>query len=82
MNFADTDHKKELSLYCLHINYSYVTVTIFFLWIHCLKISVTFFRNLKKTEGRKRKLEDLVNSVGQKVSELKDKYVGFVYFKI
>ncbi|XP_040514464.1 cytoplasmic dynein 2 heavy chain 1 isoform X1 [Gallus gallus] len=30
--------------------------------------------NLKKTEGRKRKLEDLVNSVGQKVSELKDKF--------
>lgn len=23
-----------------------------------------------------------MNSVGQKVSELKDKYVGFVYFKI
>uniref|UniRef100_G1NQJ1 Cytoplasmic dynein 2 heavy chain 1 n=1 Tax=Meleagris gallopavo TaxID=9103 RepID=G1NQJ1_MELGA len=30
--------------------------------------------NLKKTEGRKRKLEDLLNSVGQKVSELKDKF--------
>ncbi|OWK62944.1 Cytoplasmic dynein 2 heavy chain 1 [Lonchura striata] len=30
--------------------------------------------NLKKTEDRKRKLEDLLNSVGQKVSELKDKF--------
>ncbi|XP_040400085.1 cytoplasmic dynein 2 heavy chain 1 isoform X2 [Cygnus olor] len=30
--------------------------------------------NLKKTEGRKQKLEDLLNSVGQKVSELKDKF--------
>ncbi|NXI65822.1 DYHC2 protein, partial [Anseranas semipalmata] len=30
--------------------------------------------NLKKTEGRKLKLEDLLNSVGQKVSELKDKF--------
>uniref|UniRef100_A0A803YLT1 Cytoplasmic dynein 2 heavy chain 1 n=2 Tax=Meleagris gallopavo TaxID=9103 RepID=A0A803YLT1_MELGA len=37
---------------------------------HCYKISI----NLKKTEGRKRKLEDLLNSVGQKVSELKDKF--------
>jgi dynein heavy chain 2 len=32
-----------------------------------------YFRNLKKTEDRKRKLEDLLNSVGQKVSELKEK---------
>lgn len=31
------------------------------------------FRNLKKTEDRKRKLEDLLNSVGKKVSELKEK---------
>ncbi|XP_072706738.1 cytoplasmic dynein 2 heavy chain 1 isoform X3 [Ciconia boyciana] len=30
--------------------------------------------NLKKTEDRKQKLEDLLNSVGQKVSELKDKF--------
>eukprot|EP00075_Anas_platyrhynchos_P034676 XP_027323929.1 LOW QUALITY PROTEIN: cytoplasmic dynein 2 heavy chain 1 [Anas platyrhynchos] len=30
--------------------------------------------NLKKTESRKQKLEDLLNSVGQKVSELKDKF--------
>ncbi|XP_068037518.1 cytoplasmic dynein 2 heavy chain 1 isoform X5 [Anomalospiza imberbis] len=30
--------------------------------------------NLKKTEDRKRKLEDLLNSVGQKVLELKDKF--------
>ncbi|NXG46652.1 DYHC2 protein, partial [Psilopogon haemacephalus] len=30
--------------------------------------------NLKKTEDRKHKLEDLLNSVGQKVSELKDKF--------
>ncbi|XP_075347137.1 cytoplasmic dynein 2 heavy chain 1 isoform X3 [Mycteria americana] len=30
--------------------------------------------NLKKTEDRKKKLEDLLNSVGQKVSELKDKF--------
>ncbi|XP_038617598.1 cytoplasmic dynein 2 heavy chain 1 [Tachyglossus aculeatus] len=30
--------------------------------------------NLKKTEARKKKLEDLLNSVGQKVSELKDKF--------
>lgn len=30
--------------------------------------------NLKKTEDRKRKLEDLLNSVGQKVSELKEKF--------
>lgn len=33
----------------------------------------SYFRNLKKTEDRKRKLEDLLNSVGQKVSELKEK---------
>lgn len=39
-----------------------------------------FCSNLKKTEDRKLKLEDLLSSVGQKVSELKDKYVGFVYF--
>lgn len=32
-----------------------------------------FSSNLKKTEDRKQKLEDLLNSVGQKVSELKDK---------
>ncbi|KAK2099398.1 Cytoplasmic dynein 2 heavy chain 1 [Saguinus oedipus] len=31
-------------------------------------------RNLKKTEDRKRKLEELLNSVGQKVSELKEKF--------
>ncbi|XP_019385809.1 PREDICTED: cytoplasmic dynein 2 heavy chain 1 [Crocodylus porosus] len=30
--------------------------------------------NLKKTEDRKQKLEDLLSSVGQKVSELKDKF--------
>uniref|UniRef100_A0A672TN04 Cytoplasmic dynein 2 heavy chain 1 n=1 Tax=Strigops habroptila TaxID=2489341 RepID=A0A672TN04_STRHB len=30
--------------------------------------------NLKKTEDRKQKLENLLNSVGQKVSELKDKF--------
>ncbi|KAJ7398962.1 hypothetical protein BTVI_119896 [Pitangus sulphuratus] len=30
--------------------------------------------NLKKTEDRKKKLEDLLNSVGQKVLELKDKF--------
>ncbi|XP_045342577.1 cytoplasmic dynein 2 heavy chain 1 isoform X15 [Leopardus geoffroyi] len=30
--------------------------------------------NLKKTEDRKRKLEELLNSVGQKVSELKEKF--------
>ncbi|KAF1521633.1 Cytoplasmic dynein 2 heavy chain 1, partial [Eudyptes sclateri] len=30
--------------------------------------------NLKKTEDRKQKLEDLLNSVGQKVLELKDKF--------
>ncbi|XP_013915709.1 PREDICTED: cytoplasmic dynein 2 heavy chain 1 [Thamnophis sirtalis] len=30
--------------------------------------------NLRKTEDRKRKLEDLLNSVGQKVAELKDKF--------
>ncbi|XP_072467338.1 cytoplasmic dynein 2 heavy chain 1 isoform X1 [Notamacropus eugenii] len=30
--------------------------------------------NLRKTEDRKKKLEDLLNSVGQKVSELKDKF--------
>ncbi|NWH26647.1 DYHC2 protein, partial [Grus americana] len=30
--------------------------------------------NLKKTKDRKQKLEDLLNSVGQKVSELKDKF--------
>uniref|UniRef100_A0A8C2M1K4 Cytoplasmic dynein 2 heavy chain 1 n=1 Tax=Cricetulus griseus TaxID=10029 RepID=A0A8C2M1K4_CRIGR len=30
--------------------------------------------NLKKTEDRKRKLEDLLNSVGQKVSELKERF--------
>uniref|UniRef100_A0ABM5FWF4 Cytoplasmic dynein 2 heavy chain 1 n=2 Tax=Agamidae TaxID=81953 RepID=A0ABM5FWF4_9SAUR len=30
--------------------------------------------NLRKTEERKQKLEDLVNSVGQKVAELKDKF--------
>ncbi|XP_034521541.1 LOW QUALITY PROTEIN: cytoplasmic dynein 2 heavy chain 1 [Ailuropoda melanoleuca] len=30
--------------------------------------------NLKKTEDRKKKLEELLNSVGQKVSELKEKF--------
>ncbi|XP_008581746.1 PREDICTED: cytoplasmic dynein 2 heavy chain 1-like, partial [Galeopterus variegatus] len=30
--------------------------------------------NLKKTEDRKRKLEELLNSVGQKVSELKERF--------
>ncbi|KAF4008811.1 hypothetical protein G4228_000485 [Cervus hanglu yarkandensis] len=30
--------------------------------------------NLRKTEDRKRKLEELLNSVGQKVSELKEKF--------
>ncbi|XP_032214095.1 cytoplasmic dynein 2 heavy chain 1 isoform X5 [Mustela erminea] len=30
--------------------------------------------NLKKTEDRKRKLEELLNSVGQKVSDLKEKF--------
>ncbi|NXK72907.1 DYHC2 protein, partial [Amazona guildingii] len=30
--------------------------------------------NLKRTEDRKQKLENLLNSVGQKVSELKDKF--------
>ncbi|KAF7250799.1 Cytoplasmic dynein 2 heavy chain 1 [Varanus komodoensis] len=30
--------------------------------------------NLRKTEERKQKLEDLVNSVGQKVAELKDRF--------
>uniref|UniRef100_A0A8D0H431 Cytoplasmic dynein 2 heavy chain 1 n=1 Tax=Sphenodon punctatus TaxID=8508 RepID=A0A8D0H431_SPHPU len=30
--------------------------------------------NLRKTEDRKKKLEDLLNSVGQKVTELKDKF--------
>ncbi|MXQ96699.1 hypothetical protein E5288_WYG013272 [Bos mutus] len=30
--------------------------------------------NLQKTEDRKRKLEELLNSVGQKVSELKEKF--------
>lgn len=34
---------------------------------------LNFCSNLKKTEDRKQKLENLLNSVGQKVSELKDK---------
>lgn len=32
-------------------------------------------RNLRKTESRKNKLEDLLNSVGARVNELKEKYV-------
>lgn len=31
-------------------------------------------RNLRKTESRKNKLEDLLNSVGARVNELKEKY--------
>lgn len=41
-------------------------------WNKFYKIEL-YFRNLKKTEDRKRKLEELLNSVGQKVSELKEK---------
>lgn len=33
------------------------------------------FRNLRKTESRKNKLEEQLNSVGAKVNELKEKYV-------
>lgn len=32
-------------------------------------------RNLRKTESRKNKLEDLLNSVGARVNELKEKCV-------
>lgn len=32
-------------------------------------------RNLRKTESRKNKLEELLNSVGARVNELKEKYV-------
>lgn len=35
-------------------------------------------RNLRKTESRKNKLEDLLNSVGARVNELKEKY-GLVF---
>lgn len=40
---------------------------------HC----VCVFRNLRKTESRKNKLEDQLNSVGAKVNELKEKYANF-----
>lgn len=46
-----------------------------------LQIGLTCFsflfysRNLRKTESRKNKLEDLLNSVGARVNELKEKYV-------
>lgn len=36
---------------------------------------VCLSRNLRKTESRKNKLEDLLNSVGARVNELKEKYV-------
>lgn len=37
-------------------------------------------RNLRKTESRKNKLEDLLNSVGARVNELKEKYAIISYF--
>lgn len=37
--------------------------------------SVCVNRNLRKTESRKNKLENQLNSVGAKVTELKEKYV-------
>lgn len=39
-------------------------------------------RNLRKTESRKNKLEDLLNSVGARVNELKEKYVIISYFSL
>lgn len=38
--------------------------------------SVCVSRNLRKTENRKNKLEEQLNSVGAKVNELKEKYVS------
>lgn len=40
-------------------------------------VCVCVSRNLRKTESRKNKLEDQLNSVGAKVNELKEKYVSF-----
>lgn len=39
-------------------------------------------RNLRKTESRKNKLEDLLNSVGARVNELKEKYAIISYFSL
>lgn len=37
-------------------------------------------RNLRKTESRKNKLENQLNSVGAKVNELKEKYIPVLPF--
>ncbi|XP_015268586.1 PREDICTED: cytoplasmic dynein 2 heavy chain 1 [Gekko japonicus] len=53
-----------------NVQYSYVLER-----IHPLETEQTGLqRNLRKTEERKQKLEDLLNSVGQKVAELRDKF--------
>lgn len=36
-------------------------------------------RNLRKTENRKNKLENQLNSVGVKVNELKEKYIDIQF---
>uniref|UniRef100_A0A4W5MTR9 Dynein heavy chain coiled coil stalk domain-containing protein n=1 Tax=Hucho hucho TaxID=62062 RepID=A0A4W5MTR9_9TELE len=41
---------------------------------HLMCVCVSVCRNLRKTESRKTKLEEQLNSVGQKVNELKEKF--------
>lgn len=39
-------------------------------------------RNLRKTESKKNKLENQLNSVGAKVNELKEKYITIQWFHL
>lgn len=39
-------------------------------------------RNLRKTESKKDKLENQLNSVGAKVNELKEKYITIQWFHL
>lgn len=63
----DSIHTKHLHSYIFHVKQTH-KITFYFY--------VCTFRNLRKTESRKNKLEDQLNSVGAKVNELKEKYAS------